>query len=108
MSGLSLIALSRHHHIILLFFYKIVPSIFWWKNRKERRKSLSRLIFGGIINNVYLGGGLHMGKRLFQEVYASQDRTDALALPELIVVSEEDDRDTVDFTYHTVHKSYFS
>ena len=49
-----------------------------------------------------------MGKRLFQEVYASQDRTDALALPELIVVSEEDDRDTVDFTYHTVHKSYFS
>lgn len=27
-----------------------------------------------------------MGKRLFQEVYASQDRTDALALPELIVV----------------------
>lgn len=49
-----------------------------------------------------------MGKRLFQEVYASQDRTDALALPELVVVSEEDDRDTVDFTYHTVHKSYFS
>ena len=49
-----------------------------------------------------------MGKRLFQEVYASQDRTDALALPELIVVSEEDDRDTVDFTYHTVHKSYIS
>ena len=49
-----------------------------------------------------------MGKRLFQEVYASQDRTDALALPELIVVSEKDDRDTVDFTYHTVHTSYFS
>lgn len=49
-----------------------------------------------------------MGKRLFQEVYASQDRTEALALPELMVVSEVDDRDTVDFTYHTVHKSYFS
>ena len=49
-----------------------------------------------------------MGKRLFHEVYASQDRTDALALPELMVVSEEDDRDTVAFTYHTVHKSYFS
>lgn len=49
-----------------------------------------------------------MGKRLFQEVYASQDRTDALALPGLIVVSEADDRDTVDAIYHTVHKSYFS
>ena len=49
-----------------------------------------------------------MGKRLFQEVYASRDRTDALSLPGLIVVSEADDRDTVDSTYHTVHNSYFS
>lgn len=43
-------------------------------------------IISGIINYVYPEGGLRMGKRLFQEVYASQDRTDALALPELIVV----------------------
>lgn len=49
-----------------------------------------------------------MGKRLFHEVYASKDRTDALALPELMVVSEEDDKSTIDYTYHTVHKSYFS
>ena len=48
-----------------------------------------------------------MGKRLFQEVYVSQSRTDELGLPGLIVVSEADDRDTVDFTYHAVHKSYF-
>ena len=49
-----------------------------------------------------------MGKRLFQEVYASQDRTDALSLPELVVVSEMDDSETVETTYHTVHRSYFS
>ena len=49
-----------------------------------------------------------MGRRLFHEVYASKDRTDALALPELMVVSEEDDKDTVEYVYHTVHKSYFS
>lgn len=49
-----------------------------------------------------------MGKRLFQEVYASQDRTDALSLPELMVVSEMDDSETVEATYHTVHRSYFS
>lgn len=49
-----------------------------------------------------------MGKRLFQEVYASVDRTDALALPELMVVSEADDPETVATTYHTVHRSYFS
>lgn len=48
-----------------------------------------------------------MGKRLFQEVYVSQSRTDELGLPGLVVVSEADDRDTVDFTYHAVHKSYF-
>ena len=49
-----------------------------------------------------------MGKRLFQEVYASVDRTEALALPELMVVSEADDSDTMAVTYHTVCKSYFS
>ena len=49
-----------------------------------------------------------MGKRLFHEVFTSKDRTDALALPELMVVSEEDDKDTVEYVYHTVHKSYFS
>ncbi len=48
-----------------------------------------------------------MGKRLFQEVYVSQSRTDELDLPGLVVVSEADDSDTVDFTYHAVHKSYF-
>ena len=49
-----------------------------------------------------------MGKRLFQEVYASVDRTKALALPELMVVSDQDDPETVANTYHTVHTSYFS
>lgn len=49
-----------------------------------------------------------MGKKLFQEVYASQTRTKELDLPEMVVVTEADDRDTVDFTYHSVHRSYFS
>lgn len=49
-----------------------------------------------------------MGRKLFQEVYASQERTDALGLPELLVVSEADDPETADLTYHVVHKSYFS
>ena len=49
-----------------------------------------------------------MGRRLFQEVYASQDRTDALGLPNLMVVSEADDPETADSIYHVVHKSYFS
>ena len=49
-----------------------------------------------------------MGRRLFHEVYASQERTDALGLPELMVVSEADDPETTDFTYHVVHRSYFS
>lgn len=48
-----------------------------------------------------------LGKRLFQEVFVSQIRTDELGLPGLVVVSEADDRDTVDFTYHAVRKSYF-
>lgn len=48
-----------------------------------------------------------MGKRLFEEVYVSQTRTKDLGLPGLVVVSEADDRDTVDFTYHAVHNSYF-
>ena len=41
-----------------------------------------------------------MGRRLFQEVYASQDRTDALGLPDLIVVSEADDE--VDICYFSI------
>lgn len=49
-----------------------------------------------------------MGKRLFQEVYVSKSRTEGLGLPGLVTVSEADDRDTVDFTYHTVHTSYFA
>lgn len=49
-----------------------------------------------------------MGKRLFQEVYASVDRTTALGIPDLMVVSEMDDAETSSFTFHTVHKSYFS
>ena len=49
-----------------------------------------------------------MGRRLFQEVYASQDRTDALGLPDLMVVSEADDPETADSVYHAVHKTYFS
>lgn len=49
-----------------------------------------------------------MGKRLFQAVYASQDRTDTLALSGLMVVGEADNRDTIDYIYHAVHKSYFS
>ena len=40
-----------------------------------------------------------MGRRLFQEVYASQDRTDALGLPDLMVVSEADDPETADSIY---------
>lgn len=49
-----------------------------------------------------------MGKQLFHEVFASQTRTDALGLQGLMVVSEADDPDTVEFTYHAVHNSYFS
>ena len=48
-----------------------------------------------------------MGKKLFQEIYASQDRTDALGLPELMVVSEQDDKETMEKVYHAVHRSYF-
>ena len=48
-----------------------------------------------------------MGRRLFHEIYASQDRTDALGLPDLMVVSEADDPETADSIYHAVHKSYF-
>ena len=48
-----------------------------------------------------------MGKKLFQEVFVSQTRTEELNIPGMMVVSEADDRDTVDFTYHSVHKSYF-
>lgn len=49
-----------------------------------------------------------MGRRLFQEVYVSPDRTKALDLSELIVVSEMDDLETKNSIYHTVHRSYFS
>lgn len=48
-----------------------------------------------------------MGKSLFHEIYSSKHRTDKLGIPELVVVGEEDDKDTVDFTYHAVHRSYF-
>lgn len=48
-----------------------------------------------------------MGKKLFQEVFVSQTRTEELNIPGMMVVTEADDRDTVDFTYHSVHKSYF-
>lgn len=48
-----------------------------------------------------------MGKKLFQEVFVSQTRTEELNIPGMMVVTEADDRDTLDFTYHSVHKSYF-
>lgn len=48
-----------------------------------------------------------MGKKLFQEVFVSKTRTDELNIPGMMVVTEADDRDTLDFTYHSVHKSYF-
>ncbi len=48
-----------------------------------------------------------MGKRLFQEVYSSKERTNRLGLPELVVVSEADDRDSTDRVYHAVHETYF-
>ena len=57
---------------------------------------------------MYYARRMSVGKKLFQEVYVSQTRTEELGLPEMIVVTEADDRDTVDFTYHSVHKSYFS
>lgn len=49
-----------------------------------------------------------MGKRLFQAVYASQKRTDVLAVPDLMVVGETGDDEHNEMIYHTVHKSYFS
>lgn len=49
-----------------------------------------------------------MGKQLFQEVCSSPKRTVVLGLSDMIVVSEFDDLETVESTYHVVHKSYFS
>ena len=49
-----------------------------------------------------------MGKRLFRQVYVSTERTAALALPQLQVVSELDEADKKETTYHTVHSSYFT
>lgn len=49
-----------------------------------------------------------MGKRLFQKVYVSSDRTQALGLPQLQVVSDLDEADKKETTYHTVHSSYFT
>ena len=49
-----------------------------------------------------------MGKRLFQEIFISRERTDTLNIPDLAVVTELDDPNSINSTYHTVHKSYFS
>ena len=49
-----------------------------------------------------------MGKRLFQLVYVSPDRSEALGLPDLQVVSELDDDETKASVYHTVLSSYFT
>lgn len=48
-----------------------------------------------------------MGKRLFQQVYISKDRTEKLHLPQLQVVSELDEMDKMATTYHVVKASYF-
>lgn len=48
-----------------------------------------------------------MGKCMFHEVYASPERTAALNIPELMVVSELDEVDSVANTYHAVQHSYF-
>ncbi len=47
-----------------------------------------------------------MGKRLFQQVFVSTDRTKALGLPQLQVVSDLDEADKKDTTYHTVHGEF--
>lgn len=49
-----------------------------------------------------------MGKRLFQQVFVSPDRTESLGLPNLLVVSDLDLPDKKEITYHTVHSSYFT
>lgn len=49
-----------------------------------------------------------MGKQLFQEVCSSPTRTAALGLSDMVVVSEFDDSESIESTYHVVHKSYFS
>jgi hypothetical protein len=55
-----------------------------------------------------LEGGWRLGKRLFQKVFVSPDRTQALGLSQLQVVSELDEADKKETTYHTVHSSYFT
>lgn len=55
-----------------------------------------------------LEGGWRLGKRLFQQVFVSPDRTQALGLSQLQVVSELDEADKKETTYHTVHSSYFT
>lgn len=49
-----------------------------------------------------------MGKRLFQQLYVSPERTKALALPALQVVSELDESDSKENTYHAVSATYFT
>ena len=49
-----------------------------------------------------------MGRRLFQQMYVSPDRTELLRLPQLRVVSELDVPDKKYITYHAVHASYFT
>lgn len=49
-----------------------------------------------------------MGKRLFQRMYVSPDRTEKLGLPDLQVVTELDEADKQETTYHTVCSSYFT
>lgn len=49
-----------------------------------------------------------MGKQLFQEVCSSPTRTDTLNLSDMVVVSEFDAPETLELSYHVVHKSYFA
>ena len=49
-----------------------------------------------------------MGRRLFHQMYVSPHRTELLSLPQLQVVSELDETDKKESTYHAVHSSYFT
>ena len=49
-----------------------------------------------------------MGKRLFQKMFVSLDRTEKLGLPDLQVVTELDEPDKQETTYHTVCSTYFT
>ena len=82
--------------------------IIWWYIIKIIKFTLYCSFYGGIINKTPLKGGWHLGRRLFQQIHVSPDRTELLRLPQLQVVSELDVPDKKDKTYHAVHSSYFT